>query len=193
MNENATAFSQLDSNNLVRADNLLSGQYTSYALFARGQLGDQPGQPTTKYLGGWKALPDGVMIAPDQYFPLKPAPFITNSVGEGLEIKPFDQTNKFPFPVVELAPLISPLFNLPFIAFNSEGRPVHYDGTPYSQDVVISLTRGSIFYSRDKDGKLLRTAADVVETPVNEGKDNFNLIRIDRLTGRAKLERRELK
>jgi hypothetical protein len=55
------------------------------------------------------------------------------------------------------------------------------------------LASGSIFFPRDSNGvPLAAKPADVVETPPGNSISNYNNIRIDWLTGRARVERREM-
>ena len=56
---------------------------------------------------------------------------------------------------------------------------------------VINLARGSIFYQRDASGALV-DVPDVREAPLGDSINNYNRIRINGLTGRAKVERPEI-
>jgi hypothetical protein len=91
---------------------------------------------------------------------------------------------------------------LPYIAFDSRGvlfndldnRQNNPNNISDSEDELIPLARGSIFYPADATGKPALVAADVVETGYREAsRINYNIIRIDRITGRAKLEQPELR
>ena len=53
-------------------------------------------------------------------------------------------------------------------------------------DQYIPLTRGSIFYD-------VNFKADTLETPVGNYTNAYNIVHIDRLTGRARIERTEIK
>ena len=180
---NPTTFNPLSNDEKKKRSGLFSGQYTTYALYAPRSVGDQPGRPNERYLTSWKTLPDKVFIAPQKFF----------EVNEPVRLSSFTDTNRpfatnaFPFPTVNSPPL-----NLPFVAFNSQGQLVS-EQTASGQyaGATIPLTQGSIFYARDAEGNLVLGAADVVETPSGNSSTNFNNIRVDWLTGRARLEKRE--
>jgi hypothetical protein len=61
------------------------------------------------------------------------------------------------------------------------------------RDEYIPLARGSIFYSRDPvTGNYVNQPADVQENPLNNSVVSSNVIHIEWLTGRAKVERQEV-
>lgn len=178
-------FNTLLPESYTNADELVSHQLTAYALFSFHNLGDQPGQQSRKYLTGWRTLPEGVMIKPSK-FSIDDTAYDVN-ISSNLPVKAFSVTN-FPFPPAELTMTNVPLnyvpkeFVLPYIAFGPTGQLV----SPTTNDVeTIPLVRGSIFFPRDATGKPLNSDVVVTDT-------NFNVIRIDRLSGRAKLHRPEL-
>src|SRR6266566_8933313 len=47
--------------------NLISGQYTAYALLTKRTVGDQPGQESPRYISEWKRLPQGILIATNKF------------------------------------------------------------------------------------------------------------------------------
>ena len=76
---------------------------------------------------------------------------------------------------------------IPYIAFDYLGRLTS------GQDELIPLARGSIFYDRNVDGTIKQSVpADVQESPPNNSVNNFNIIHIDWLTGRARVEKQEI-
>ena len=156
--------------------NLISGQYTAYALLAERTVGDQPGRSTRRYLTDWKPLPDGMLFAPYKYSDNAAARRHPNDY-----LRTF-ATNAFPFPNSKSA-----LFTLPYIGFNSQGQLLS------GHDEVLALARGSIFNPRDNRGQLLRAAPDVQLTPPGATTNNFQFVRINWLTGRVKMELPELK
>jgi prepilin-type N-terminal cleavage/methylation domain-containing protein len=172
--------------------NLSGGQYTGYALLAKRTVGDQPGQDHPRYLTDWRKLPEGVFIAPSKY-----AHWARNSW------QPFLNTTNRPFayydqpagdPGLPFPTSTSRRWPLPYIAFNSAGqlaRPTH-DGTPL-KDEIISLTRGSIFYARDKAGQITLGTPDIQETPPGNSTNMFNYIHIDWMTGRPRVEKQEIR
>jgi hypothetical protein len=166
--------------------NLHGGQYTTYSLLALRQVGDQPGRPTARYLTAWRTLPTGVFIATNKFStvaPAKPA------------IQPFHLDIKFPFPIVSTNTITpdSPNY-LPYIAFDYLGRlVVGNPGVVATEDEYIPLARGSVLYPRTAGGTIDTTMSpDVKENPINNSVTISNVVHIDALTGRARIEKQEL-
>ena len=164
-------------------ERLKSGQFTTYALFAERSVGDQPGRPQFRYLTSWRALPDGVFIATEKF---QDNPVLWNTAAD-LD-RPFEYIdpaapalNQFPFPTV-----YGLNYRVPHIAFDNQGRLVDKFKLPRLQDEVIPLARGSILYTRGPGGALVDF--DVRETPPGNATNNFHRVRIDGLTGRARVE-----
>ena len=156
--------------------NLRTHPYTTYALFADRVVGDQPGQPHRRYIGPWRTLPEGVIIAVWEFAPTG-GPAWENALPED---RPF-ATNTFPFPTVNGLPRI-----VPYISFDSKGGLIVRDSKkiPVIQDEVINLARASILVQRDVNtGDVLEF--DVRESPPGNSTNNYNRVRIDGLTGRA--------
>lgn len=149
--------------------NLLTGQYTTYALISARTVGDQPGQATPRYLTDWKSLPDGMIFAPYLFDPRNRTH--PNEYMRSLA------TNEFRFPHARGEPFV-----LPYIGFNAEGQLLS------RRDEVLALARGSIFYQRDRQGNILSAPADVQLKSAGGGANDFQFIRINWLTGRAKVE-----
>jgi prepilin-type N-terminal cleavage/methylation domain-containing protein len=164
---------------------LLNGQFTDYALYASRSVGDQPGQNRGRYLTDWRSLPDGVFVAQSEFDTTPASMDAPNAVARSF------RRRNFPFPTAE-----SPAKVLPFIAFTPQGQLVPFQPPLLNgrtqDDEVIALARGSIFYEQDVDGNYLQQPADVVETPPGNAANNFNRLRINWITGRAKIERPEL-
>jgi prepilin-type N-terminal cleavage/methylation domain-containing protein len=190
--------------NGTNADSLISGQFTSYALFSFRSLGDQPGQSYPRYLTSWRTLPDGVIIETNKFGSV-PETFanLTDPTLPGFTVKPFD-TNFFYFPPSELTNDAVSIPNklkvmLPYIGFDSQGRLLARNGQSLPEDEYISLAAGSVFVPRDpQTDRVIRPPlgqpTDVVETAFREAtRTNYNLVHIDWLTGRAKIEKPELK
>jgi prepilin-type N-terminal cleavage/methylation domain-containing protein len=156
---------------------LQGGVYTQYALFSTRRVGDQPGRSTPRYLTEWKTLPDKVFIAEQKFVAL-------TDVG----LPQFDYAN-FPFPfdtnTVQVA--------LPYVAFDSEGRPCQADGTPLPApaDIRIPLARGAILYGRDPTTRAV-IGFTAQETPKDNSVTIPNHVVIDSLTGRARLDRADI-
>lgn len=199
---NGSSFNALQNDSASAAVRLSLGQYTTYALYADHSIGDQPGQLSQRYLTKWKTLPEGVMIETNKFMRFINAPigidpeivtdppFIVNK--HVFNVYAFTNDMQFPFPpneVTNAPPSIIHRFNLPYIAFDSQGRLIS------GRDEYIPLAEGSIFYSRDNTSNLNAVAgpADVIEPNYREpNQTNYNLIHIDWLTGRAKAEKIQL-
>ena len=153
------------------ATNLFGGQFISYALFARRQVGEQPGRSTPRYVTSWRTLPEGTFIAAYKF-----GKFAINGVA------PFLRTN-FPVPSVTG----QQNFQFPYVGFDYQGRLIS------GRDEIIPLARGSVFPMRDAAGQFVPGPAEVVETPPGNATNVFNHVRIDWLTGRARVERLEVK
>jgi prepilin-type N-terminal cleavage/methylation domain-containing protein len=152
--------------------NLLGSQFTTYSFLSLRSVGEQPGRLTPRYLTGWRGLPNGVFIATNKFDTFGPV------VSEPFRAFP---AGLFPFPLATNAPL-----TLPFIGFDYLGRLVP------QRDVYIPLARGSIFYQRDTAGNFISAPADVQENPLNNSVVSSNVVHIEWLTGRAKVERQEV-
>ena len=159
-----------------QAANLLIGsQYTTYALFTRHSIGDQPGTDNPRYMSEWKTLPEGVFIATNA--------FTDPSIFHNLTGSPVTNVS-FQFPSTT-SPYSVPLV---FLAFDSQGKLYGRTG-----DVRIPLTVGSIFYRKDPTGRTnIVEDPDVMETPAGNWTNNPNYVRINWLTGRCKVDRLEL-
>ncbi len=166
--------------------NLLSGQYSAYALLARRTPGDQPGRPTVRYLTEWRHLPDGIVIATNKfvYYPSLQWARQANPIARPFNYNDFQG---FPFPNSK-----SPYFALPYIAFNSQGLLEHVGPNPALPDEYIPLARASVFYYRNLQGALDFGPVDVKEVPPGNSTDTYQWIHINWLTGRARLEKREI-
>lgn len=161
----------------VRTTNLLGGQFTAYALLSKRQIGEQPGAVyRPRYLTPWRHLPEGIFI-PSWKFGSTPVTWCTNNSGKW-PVRAFN-TNSFPFPSSQSTLYVW----LPYIAFGPQGQLKSPD------DEIIPLARGSIFYGRDLNGQFAFAPPDIVEVPPGSSSNNFNGIMIDRLTGRARVER----
>ncbi len=82
--------------------------------------------------------------------------------------------------------------NLPFVAFNYMGQLTTDGLNPATQDEYIPLAQGTVDYPRDSTkAPLLNSVTDseIQENPATNSIDSmFNLVHIDALTGRARLE-----
>ncbi|HZI32563.1 MAG TPA: prepilin-type N-terminal cleavage/methylation domain-containing protein [Candidatus Binatia bacterium] len=191
----STWFNSLDYDQKAAVTNLLDKQFTGYAFMSLRSVGDQPGQPTSQYIGEWKSLPEGSFIAtnkfnlnfypsnPNNYYPITDNSQIPNLT---YRIYSLNYTNGFPFPT-ETNSAPASLY-LPYIAFNYLGQ-LTVDGNEIApRDEYIPLAQGSILYAKDANKALQLAPPDVLEQPPgNSTNSMFNIVHIDRLTGRAEL------
>ncbi len=91
--------------------NLISAQYTGYALFAWRSVGAQPGQQHRRYLTEWKRLADGILIETNKFEP-NPG-LLADEYRRSFSYAPF------PFPAAS-----SPELLLPYLAFSPQGQLV---------------------------------------------------------------------
>jgi len=168
------------------ATNLCDKQLTGYTFVSLRSVGDQPGQHTPHYLAPWQTLPDGTFIAFQKFY-------TTNTIvdqisGTAYFISKFNYANTFPFPT-ETATNTGAL-SLPYIAFNYLGQ-LTADGVNVSgSDEYIPIAKGSVLFARDATTKAFQfNSPDVAEMPPgNSTNSAYNIVHIERLTGRAVLE-----
>jgi Tfp pilus assembly protein FimT len=172
---------------------LVGHQYSAYALISTRTVGDQPGISNAHYLTDWKFLPQGVYIYPFQLTNgLGTNWVITTNTTTGLTnywpVVAFTNNILFPFPSTFTATANSN--NLPFIGFTASGQ------LTAGSDQFIMVDSGSIFFPLDANGNPQwqtgsPNAPLPVETPPGNAFSNPNLIHIDWVTGRARLERNQ--
>jgi len=192
-------------NNLSPADrlavtNLIDKQFTGYAFVSLRSVGDQPGQPVAQYLAEWKSLPDGAFIATNKfnsvYYPYydynQNSPYyrgcysypITDySLNATYPINSFN-TNSLPFPGATNSAVL-----LPYLAFNYLGQLTVLTTSgevPAAQDEYIPLAQGNVAYAADANKNLQMSSPDASENPPgNSTNSMFDIIRVDKFTGRA--------
>jgi prepilin-type N-terminal cleavage/methylation domain-containing protein len=191
---NSTWFNALSPAAQTTTTNLCDKQVTGYTFMAYGAMGDQPGNHQWHYLAPWQGLPDGAFIAlakfansPSQSYPMN------DPVSGALlyNIHGFNTNNSIPFPVeTNTASPTADLPFLPYIAFNYLGQLTADGANLADRDEYIPLAKGSISLARDPSTKALQFASpDVMEMPPgNSTNISYNIVHIDRLTGRAVLE-----
>jgi hypothetical protein len=174
--------------------NLYRGQFNTYALISLRSVGDQPGSDTPRYLSEWRTLPKGIFFDTNKFkmYSWTGPNDITNEYGRAFPCDKFFDNNapytgpRFPFPSVLSGTNVS---GLPHIGFDYLGRLVNTN----FENEAIGLSRGSIFYAPDANGIFQRQVADVLETPHLIGTNaDPNIIHIDFLTGKARVERSEV-
>ena len=195
---NPSWWNSLSYDQKYAATNLLDKQCTGYTFVTLRSVGDQPGQGRARYIGEWKSLPDGAFIATNKFntaywpyhnhapYPYYPGynsyPVIDAPLNADYPINSFS-TNALPFPTPTNSSVL-----LPYIAFNYLGQ-LTVDGVDIAQqDEYIPLAQGAVSYATDVDKALVLGPADFAENPPgNSTNSMFNIIRIDRLTGRTTL------
>jgi hypothetical protein len=124
--------------------------------------------------------------------PAKPYPITDPVSGTVYNIYGFSVTNTIPFPVeTNTASPTADLPFLPYIAFNYLGQLVsEVDAAGNYRDAYIPLAKGSIILARDSATRALQfDSPSVMEMPPgNSTNSSYNIVHIDRLTGRAVLE-----
>lgn len=154
-------------------ERLKGGAYTTYALFAERTLGDQPGKRNARFITDWRTLPEGVFIADYEY-----------AGGQPFD-RPFNQ-RVFPFPTEQSREQRV----LPYIAFDQNGSLYQTNGAGlrYYEAEHIWMAKGSVLVSRNGQNVTI----DALEVPLWNSTNNYNRIRIDPISGRARLERLEI-
>ncbi len=170
--------------------NLLDKQLIGYAYVTLRNVGDQPGVRTARYLSeSWRTLPKGAFIPPAKFV----GGFtITGTTLGNLLIPPFPWTTNVPFPMETNRPasLGRPYIALPYIAFDGTGELV---SRPLGQPELIPVSEGSVSFARDPiTRRPLAQPAQANEMPVGNTVDNYSLVYIDQMTGRARVERRKV-
>ncbi len=165
--------------------NLGDKQLTGYTFISHGALGDQPGNHQWNYLSPWQVLPDNSFIASWKFFPRTTIP-VTN-VDSQFQVYGF-MTIPVPFPTVT-----SSNISMPFIAFNYLGQLTTNGIDPFFGHEYIPLAQGSVSYTIDPATKVpmlipVPINSIVENPPTNSIGSMFNLVDIDGLTGRSRLQ-----
>lgn len=185
---------------------LYGAQLTGYMMVSLRNVGDQPGRTFPQDLVTVKTLPEGSFIAPFKFtsapvFNSGNTPYYATNRPD-LPIYRFSYTNSIPFPSVNVLtnPGYANGFNvlgglrLPYIAFNYLGQLTGGDGSVLPYDENIPLDYGSIIEPRNMTNKMFAQGpVDVLEQPPgNSTNISYNIIHIDRVTGRARLEKQDV-
>jgi prepilin-type N-terminal cleavage/methylation domain-containing protein len=182
----------------LAATNLADKQLTAYNFVALRSVGDQPGQGFPRYLSTWETLPPSTFIAFDKFnIPRFNKPgtdwYMTNLYTlSSNKVFGFQTATNIPFPLATTQPWRSggyPL--LPYIGFDYLGRVIS------GEDEFIPLSKGGINYAKGTNGLPLLLvngpSPSVVEAPPGNTTNSYNIVHIDWLTGRARLERQEVR
>src|SRR5262249_41450989 len=108
----------------------------------------------------------------------------------------FNTTTNVPFPSDDtpVGPSPSaPFVKLPYLAFNYLGQLVDDRNQPTGYNEFIPIAAGSVHFQRNPtNGIGLQSMPSVVENPTGNTTNAFNVVSIDWLTGRARLERQQI-
>ena len=184
----------------LAATNLADKQLTAYNFVALRSVGDQPGQGFPRYLSTWETLPPSTFIAFDKFnlvrtnlFGQFTGYYITNLFRlSDFRVYGFSTTTNIPFPLATTLPWRNGGYpELPYIGFDYLGRVIS------GEDEFIPLSKGGINYAKGTNGLPLLLvngpSPSVVEAPPGNTTNAYNLVHIDWLTGRARLERQEVR
>lgn len=188
---NQVPFNNLSLAEKTKAQKLYGKQLNSYAFVTLRSVGDQPGQVSPRYLTSWKSLPEGAIVPGWKFTPRGNFPeyILTNytvrtptPLFDELRVFGFQYTNSIPFPSVDGVKGIW----LPYIAFNHLGQPES------GEDELIPLARGIPGFVQDGSRVAQQASPRYAEIPPGNSTNAFTVVRIDKLTGRARLEKQEL-
>jgi prepilin-type N-terminal cleavage/methylation domain-containing protein len=182
-NFNNSWFNNLTPAQQTAATNLCDKQLTGFTFVAAGAMGDQPGNHPWHYLEPWQNLPDGTFIAFQKFTTsLNNYYIITDPIDNSKTYNIYGfATNAIPFPTATNMSLI-----FPCLAFNYVGQLV--SGQDLSGE-NIPIAKGSVLVARDSFTKAFQfNPPDVAENPPGNSTNSYNIVHIDRLTGRAVLE-----
>jgi prepilin-type N-terminal cleavage/methylation domain-containing protein len=175
----------------TNAASLYDKQLTSYAYVTLRSVGDQPGMNHPQYLSPWRTLPQGAYISPEKFGVFNAASPVLQMSTNGLlaySVYGFNMTTNVPFPS-ETTPKFSttrPYIALPYLAFDSMGQLVSGTG---ARAEFIPITEGTLGFARDPNTKVAQAQVpNVREVPSGNTTNNFNLVYVDRLTGRGRIE-----
>jgi len=174
-----------------KGTNLYDKQLTGYNFITLRSIGDQPGRPRARYLDSWKTLPDGAFIPIQKFGPRNTCLNIySNDTALAFQAYGFSVTNGIPFPAEDTPPATKarPYAQVPYIGFNYLGQLVS------GQNEMIPVTRGNVIYARDPVTKVpQQKLPSINEQPVGNGATNsYNIVSIDWLTGRPRVERQKV-
>jgi prepilin-type N-terminal cleavage/methylation domain-containing protein len=193
--------------------NLVDKQLSGYNFISLGKVGDQPGQHNWHYLADWKSLPEGTFVAAAKFQPayaFSPmqisawkndypnAGQIDNWRNSSVGPQIYAFTNAGPQMYIPFPTEKSPGVLMPCISFDSTGKLIseveldQFGNFVKYHHAYIPLAQGTVSYGIDVNKKpVLSTvkSTDIVENPPgNSTSISYNIIDVDPLTGRAKLQ-----
>ena len=203
---NDPAYNALPQAEKDKAAKLYDKQLEAYTFATLRSVGNQPGQVTPRYLSPWRTLPEGSLIPmfkfkprvqtqvtriPDPPWPAPPER-VFNVVG-------FSVTTDVPFPSEDAAPFfrnvggVKTYVALPYIAFNHLGQLTPQAPSWADNSEYIPLAKGNVNQTLDVNKTPMQAPPVVNEQPPGNSTNAFLLIHIDWLTGRARLEKQEIR
>ena len=138
-------------------------------------------------------MPEGGFLALQKFdLPNRVFTLMTNNLAGspvvGFTFHGLNLTTSVPFPLADTPKGVAGWVTLPYVAFDYQGRL-----TPPG-DEVLPIAQGTVTFARDPASKMAKTAAPTVrENPPGNAMDptSYNVIVVDWLSGRARLETQE--
>jgi prepilin-type N-terminal cleavage/methylation domain-containing protein len=197
---NNAAFNALPQVEKLKATNLFAKQLVGYTFVTLRSVGDQPGRISPDYIGPWRVMPENTFILTNKFAvrtatlgfydpPLPPFTAPPANPPPKFSVRGFERLNTIPFPSEQAYDPYVParVFpEMPYIAFNYLGQLTS------GEDEFIPIARGSVAHVRDAQKVPQQGIPVVIENPASNGTNAYNLIHIDWLTGRARLEHQEI-
>ena len=178
------AYTSLPQSEKNKGTNLFNKQLTGYNFVTLRSVGEQPGRNSPEYLGAWHTMPENTFIALSKFGPRNSFVRYTDpATSRFYDVNGFELLNTIPFPSEEAARAASKFAYLPYLAFNYLGQLTS------GKDEYIPVARGTVAPARNPATRTpLAALPDISEKPPGNSTNSFNLIHIDWLTGRARLE-----
>jgi prepilin-type N-terminal cleavage/methylation domain-containing protein len=183
------------NNDYTAVSNLFDKQTLAYNYVVTRSVGDQPGVSYPHYLSAWKTLPSGAFIPLAKFTPTYPNSlpvldiYTNGNPNPAYKIFGFSYTTNVPFPLetTRSATTAQPYVALPYIAFDGTGALVSsQNGLPE----MIPISEGSVSFARNPITKVAQPQPpQALEQPLGNTVSNYSLVYIDRLTGRARVQR----
>jgi hypothetical protein len=195
--------------------NLCQRPYASYALYTDRNVGSQPGQRNPRYLTEWRSLPDNTFVALSKFVNKMTTKRDTSAWVTSYTNR-FDAPNRpysylcpprpfafkyFPVPNAKStnASRVRIEWLMPYVAFDAQGKLYWHLEQDLNdkllgqklQSEFIPLARGSVFVTTNASG--MYQPADVMENPPGNSTNMFNVMNVNWLTGRVRLEKPELR
>jgi len=184
----AALYSQLPQSERDKIPKLYDKQLVGYNFVTLRGVGEQPGRNSPQYLSRWRTLPEGAIIAPWKFRARNLAAIDLQDPSDNnrlFSILGFSVTNNIPFPSEYAAATGGPYPWLPYIAFNHLGQ------LESGRDEFIPIVRGAVSHPRDANKNPIADTPGISEVRPGESTNAFLLVRIDKLTGRARIEKQE--